>query len=91
MLIERAEQILNSTDLSRRTKAVLDSLSTGTGHKLLVMRDNKPAAVMLSIAEYEAQMDELEDLRMESLAAQRLADFDPATAIPHAQLAAEFD
>ncbi len=55
------------------------------------MRDNKPAAVMLSIAEYEAQMDELQDLRMESLAAQRLGNFDPAKAISHAQMIAEFD
>ena len=91
MLIERAEDILNSTDLSRRTKAVLDRLASGAGHKLVVMRDNKPTAVLLSIAEYEAQMDELEDLRMEALAAQRLRDFDPDTAIPHAELAAEFE
>lgn len=90
MLINHADQVLNSTDLSRKTKEVLDSLAPGRQHKLVVMRDNKPAAVLLSIEEYEAQQDELLDLRVEAIAAVRLSRFDPATAVSHEAILAEF-
>ena len=58
MLIEHADQVLNSTDLSRKTKEVLDSLVRGRKRKMVVMRDNKPTAVLLSIKEYEAQQED---------------------------------
>jgi len=90
MLIERADQLLNSTDLSRNTKTVLDGLARGRKGKLVVMRDNKPAAVLLSIKEYEAQLDELTDLRIEAIAAERLSRFKPSAAISHAAIMAEF-
>jgi len=45
------------------------------------MRDNKPACVLLPIAGYEAMMDELEGLRIDAIAAERIASFDPAKAI----------
>ncbi|MGH8428004.1 MAG: type II toxin-antitoxin system Phd/YefM family antitoxin [Gammaproteobacteria bacterium] len=90
MLIERAEQVVNSTDLSRKTKDLLDALSRGGKSKMVVMRDNKPAAVLLSIEEYEAQLDELEDLRIEAIAAARLAEFNPAKAVSHDEIMAEF-
>ncbi|MGH8271986.1 MAG: type II toxin-antitoxin system Phd/YefM family antitoxin [Gammaproteobacteria bacterium] len=90
MLIERSEQVVNSTDLSRKTKGLLDELSHGGKDKMVVMRDNKPAAVLLSIKEYEAQLDELEDLRMEAIAAARLSGFDRAQAVSHDEIIAEF-
>jgi antitoxin StbD len=89
-LIERAEQVVNATDLARRTRTLLDALSRGGKEKLVVMRDNKPAAVLLSIAAYEAQADELEDLRIEVVAAARLSNFDRARAVSHDDIVAEF-
>ena len=90
MLIERADQLLNSTDLSRNTKGGLDGLARGRKGKLVVMWDNKPAAVLMSIKEYEAQLDELADLRIEAIGAERLARFDPPAAILRADSMAEF-
>lgn len=90
MLIERADQVVNSTDLSRKTKDLLDALVNGQKRKMVVMRDNKPTAVLLSIREYEDQLDELKDLRIEAIAAERLSSFDSATAVSHAEIMAEF-
>ena len=40
------------------------------------MRNNAPAAVMLAVADFEDLMNELEDLKMEIIAMQRLATMD---------------
>jgi antitoxin StbD len=88
--IECAEQIVNSTDLARKTRSLLDDLTHGDKTKLVVMRDNKPAAVLLSVAEYEAEREELEDLRIEAIAAARLAEFDRSQAVSHDDIVSEF-
>lgn len=54
------------------------------------MRDNHPACVMLPIATYEALINELEDMRIDALAAERAATFDPATAISHEEMCKRF-
>ncbi|CAN5152231.1 hypothetical protein BH24PSE2_BH24PSE2_07340 [soil metagenome] len=90
MLLENADQVVNSTDLSRKTKTLLDALAGGRRHKLVVMRDNKPVAVILSIKEYEAQQEELADLRLEAIAAERLSRLDRNAAVPHEEIMAEF-
>lgn len=90
MLIERANQMINATDLSRKTKDLLDALARGRKTKLVVMRDNTPAAVLLSIKEYEAQLDELNDLRIEAIARERLAGFDRTQAVSHEAIMTEF-
>ena len=90
MLIERASQIVNATDLSRKTRDLLDGLVCGRMRKLVVMRDNMPTAVLLSVKEYEAQLDELNDLRIEAVARQRLAGFDRNQAVGHDAILAEF-
>lgn len=90
MLIERASQIINATDLSRKTRDLLDALVHGRKRKLVVMRDNAPSAVLLSVAEYESMQDELQDLRIEAVARERLAGFDRADAIGHDEILAEF-
>jgi antitoxin StbD len=55
----------------------------GQSEKYVVMRNNQPAAVLLSVEKFEAMIEELEDLRIEALARERLAEFDaiedPAT------------
>ena len=82
MILERTDQAISTTDLQRRGKALLDRLQSGDQDKYVIMRDNRPACVMLPIATYEALMDELEDMRIDALAAERAATFDAATAIP---------
>jgi antitoxin StbD len=64
MLMTRASQMVTSTDLQKRTRALLDSVASGDEPHFVVMRDNKPAAVMIAAERFEALLDELEDLRI---------------------------
>jgi len=86
MILERTDQAISATDLQRQGKALLDRLQSGDQDKYVVMRDNKPACVMLPVTGYEALMDEIEDLRIDAIAAGRAATFDPAKAIGHAEM-----
>lgn len=90
MILERTDQAISTTDLQRQGKALLDRLQSGDQDKYVVMRDNRPACVMLPIATYEALMDELEDMRIDAIAAERAATFDPAKAISHAEMCKRF-
>lgn len=63
MLLDRTDQAISTTDLQRRGKALLDEIQNGNQDKYVVMRDNKPACVILPVNTYEALMDELDSLR----------------------------
>jgi antitoxin StbD len=56
----------------------------------VVIRDNRPAAVMMTIETCESLMDELEDLRIETVACDRLATLDESTTLSHADMLAQF-
>jgi antitoxin StbD len=90
MILERTDQAISTTDLQRQGKALLDRLQSGDQDKYVVMRDNRPACVMLPIATYEALMDELEDMRIDAIAVERAATFDPAKAISHEEMCKRF-
>jgi antitoxin StbD len=72
MLLNRASQAISATDLQKKTRELLDRISSGEEDHLVVMRDNRPAAVMMCTDRYEALMDELADLRIEAVALLRL-------------------
>ena len=63
MILERSDQAISTTDLQRKGKVLLDQLQSGEQDKFVVMRENKPAVVMLSIASYEALLQELTKVR----------------------------
>lgn len=73
MLLKRADQAISSTDLQKKTRELLDRISKGKQDHYVVMRDNRPAAVMMATERYEALIEELEDLRIEAVARARLA------------------
>jgi len=73
MLLSRADQAVSVTDIARSTKKYFDRLISGDQDRYVVMRNNAPAAVMLSVVEYEQLMDELADLQIDRIAAERLA------------------
>ena len=50
------------------------------------MKNNNPSAVVLPVDIFEAMQDELEDLRLQSTAAERVTDFDANKAISHAAM-----
>lgn len=77
MLLSRADQAVSVTDIARSAKKYFDRLISGEQDRYVVMRNNTPAAVMLSVEEYEQLMDELSDLQIDRIAAARLAAFSP--------------
>lgn len=78
-LLSRADQAVSITDIVRSAKKYFDRLITGEQDRYVVMRNNAPAAVMLAVADYENLMNELEDLKIEIIAAQRIAAMDENT------------
>ena len=73
MLLNRANQAISATDLQKKTRELLDRISSGEEDHFVVMRDNRPTAVMMATDRYEALMDELADLRIAEVARSRLA------------------
>ena len=89
-LLDRSSQALSVTDLVRSAKEVFERLESGEQDKYVVMRNNAPAAVMMPVAAYEALIDEIEDLRIEAVARERLQSFDRKKASPHADMVKRF-
>jgi antitoxin StbD len=89
-LMERSDQAISVTEVSRSAKAIFDKLVKGKQDRYVVMRNNVPAAVMLPVAAYEAILDELEDLRIEALARDRIQTFNPLKAVSHEEMMKRF-
>ncbi len=90
-LIERSSDTLSITDMVRSTKAIINTLVSGEHDHYVIMRNNAPAAVLLNIQVYEDILDELEDLRVEAVARQRLQNFNRSQAISHDEMMKKFD
>lgn len=56
-----AYQILSSEDARTRWRDILDA--AGTGQDVVIARYGKPMAAVIPIADYDALLEELEDLR----------------------------
>lgn len=82
---------LSATDLSKKTAATVDALEKGIKDKLIIMRNNSPKAVLLSMDAYEELMEEIEDLRLASLVLARLQTFNPDEALSHNEMMKKFN
>jgi antitoxin StbD len=87
----RTNETISVTIVQRRAKDVFEQIESGEQEKFVVLRNNEIAAVLLPAARYEALIDELEDLRIDAIAAERAASFDRNRAISHADMLARFD
>jgi antitoxin StbD len=70
--MQRSLDAVSVTKLSREARDIFERLRKGRQDRLVVMRNNAPAAVLLSVKTFQALLDELEDLRLESVARKRL-------------------
>lgn len=86
----RTEDYLSATMLSKKTSATLDALEKGETEKLIILKNNAPKAVLLSIETYEAMQEEMEDLRLTALALARLKTFDEKKALSHQYIREKF-
>jgi antitoxin StbD len=85
-----AKEYLSATTLSKKTSATLDSLEKGEAEKFIILRNNAPKAVLLSIDAYEAIAEEMEDLRLAALGFARLKSFKPEEAHSHKEMMRKF-
>ena len=89
-LLERVDQAISVTEVSRSAKEIFTKLEKGKQDKFVVMRNNAPAAVLLPVDAYEALIEEVEDLRSEIIAIRRMRDFDRSKAITHDKMVKKF-
>lgn len=85
-----ANDFMSATTLSKKTSATLEALEKGEAEKLIILKNNAPKAVLLSIDAYEAMEEELEDLRLTALAIARMQSFDPDETISHDEMMERF-
>lgn len=85
-----SEKYLSATDLSKKTAATIDALEKGLADRLIILRNNAPKAVLLSIEAYEELMEEIEDLRLGTLALARVKTFNEKEALTHEHIVDRF-
>jgi len=77
---------LSSTSLAKNTAATLSSIETGDTDKVIILKNNAPKAILMSIEAYEAMEEEIEDLRLTALALSRIQNFDFGESISHEEM-----
>ncbi|MHC8368271.1 type II toxin-antitoxin system Phd/YefM family antitoxin [Pseudomonas sp. ZT5P21] len=70
--------------------ARLEEISSRATERLVIFKDDQPAAVIINIEAYQEMLDELKVLRIEALAGERLTDFDQRTAASHDAMRARY-
>jgi antitoxin StbD len=80
-LLDRADQAVSATSMVRSFGARLKEVSSGEVAHLVIFKDNEPAAVLIGIDAYQSLQDELEDLRSELLAIERIARLDMSNTV----------
>ena len=68
----------------------MDALEKGETEKLIILKNNTPKAILLSIEYYETMQEEIEDLRLTALALARLETFDEKKALSHEHIREKF-
>ena len=82
----RIKNYLSSTNLAKNTAATLNSIETGETDKVIILKNNAPKAILMSIESYEAMEEEIEDLRLTALALSRIQNFYSGDSISHEEM-----
>ncbi|PAU79442.1 type II toxin-antitoxin system Phd/YefM family antitoxin [Halomonas salipaludis] len=82
-LLERPEDAVSATAMARNFSARLKEVSSRSTERLVVFKDNQPAAVLMNVQAYQDLVDELEDLRIEAISRDRLVSYQADQAISH--------
>lgn len=89
-LLDRAEQAVSATAMVRSFSAKLKEVTSGKHSHLVIFKDNEPAAVLIGVKSFQALQDELEDLRAERLAIDRLSTLDEEKTVSLENMEARF-
>ncbi|MFO7750066.1 MAG: type II toxin-antitoxin system Phd/YefM family antitoxin [Desulfobacteraceae bacterium] len=77
---------ISSTKLAKNTSATLNSFENEEIDKVIILKNNAPKAVLMSIESYESMEEEIEDLRFTALALSRIHNFDPQEVLSHKEM-----
>jgi len=80
------QNYLSSTNLAKNTAATINSFETGDVDKFIILKNNAPKAILMSIELYESMEEEMEDLRLTALALSRMQNFDSGETISHKEM-----
>ena len=89
-LLDRAEQAVSATAMVRGFSAKLKEVTSGITTHLVIFKDNEPAAVLVGVDTYQALQDELEDLRAERIAIERLSTLNEMNTVSLEDMEANF-
>lgn len=89
-LLTRAEQAVSATAMARTFGARLKEVTSGDTSHLVIFKDNEPAAVLMGVQAYQALQDELDDLRAERLAGERLLTLKEENTVSFEDMEARF-
>ncbi|WP_261398179.1 type II toxin-antitoxin system Phd/YefM family antitoxin [Pseudomonas sp. DR48] len=81
-----ADQAISSAAMVRGFRARLKEISSRATERLVIFKNNQPAAVIINVDAYQEMLNELGDLRVEAAAAERLTDFDQGRLVSHDDL-----
>lgn len=89
-LLDRADQAVSVTTMVRTFSARLKEVSSRATERLVIFKDNEPAAVIINVDAYQELLDELDDLRVDAVAPERLSTFDKTKAISLSDMQARY-
>lgn len=87
-LSQPANPIINMSDFARGGREIFDQIAAGEKERLMVIRLNKPVAMVMNIGVFEAMVEEIDTLRDQIFALNRLKTFEQS--ISHEDLAKKF-
>lgn len=90
-LLERPEDAVSATAMARGFSAKLKEIASRQTERLVVFKDNQPAAILMNVQAYQDMVDELEDLRIEAVSRDRLVSYQADQAISHDAMRLLFD
>ena len=88
--MQRAVEAVSVTQVSREACAIFEKLRKGQRDRFVVLQNNTPIAVMLSVRAFEALLDEMDDLGVESVARRRLPSLDRNKTMRHPAMMRRF-
>ncbi|ANB01473.1 type II toxin-antitoxin system Phd/YefM family antitoxin [Ectothiorhodospira sp. BSL-9] len=90
-LLDRPEDAVSATSMARGFSAHLKEVSARQTDRLVIFKDNQPVAVMMNVQAYQDLVDELEDLRIEAVARDRLTTYQVDQAVSHEDMRSLFE
>ncbi|MFJ4066247.1 type II toxin-antitoxin system Phd/YefM family antitoxin [Pseudomonas sp. NPDC089996] len=76
--------------MARTFGARLKEVTSGEAIHLVIFKDNEPAAVLIGVDAFQAMQDELEDLRADRLASERLLSLNDENTVSLEDMEARF-